>query len=116
LELFIIIYLYKIGIVDLLLESYKTLKWFFEKKINSFNIKIFDELLSLLNLKNEEDFVSHVFLIFGERSRIETNSNELKDSYLNVANHTINYKEFISTLAFYRIENVHDKLNCKILH
>lgn len=101
-----------LGIVDLLLESYKTLKWFFEKKVDSFNIKTFDELLSLLNVKNEEDFANHVFLIFGERSRIELNRNDLKEIYFKVANHTINYKEFISTLAFYRIENVHDKLNC----
>jgi len=99
----------------LLLESHITLKWFFEKKINSFNIKTFDELLYLLNLKNEEDFANHVFLIFGEKSfRNEIKWSELKEEYFNVASYTINYKEFISSLAFYRIENFHDKLNCKI--
>ena len=95
------------------MESYKTLKWFFEKKIDSFNIKTFDELLSLLNLKNEEEFASYVFLIFGEKSKIDINSNDLKEVYYKVSKHTINYKEFISCLAFFRIENTHDKLNCK---
>ncbi len=91
----------------------ETLKLFLEKKINSFNIQTFDELLSLLEIKNEEEFACHVFLIFGEKSRTDINRNDLKEIYSKVANYTINYKEFISTLAFYTMENVVDKLNCK---
>ncbi len=99
--------------IDLLLDSHKNLKWFFEKKVNNLNIKTFDELLSLLNLRNEENFANHIFLIFGEKKfRNDINMNELKEEYYNVAGCTINYKEFISSLAFYSIENFHDKLNC----
>jgi hypothetical protein len=95
-----------------LIESHKRIKWFIEKRISFLNIKTFDELLSLLNVKNEEEFATDIFLIFGEKTNKELNRNDLKEIYWKVSNCVINYKEFISCMAFFRIENIHDKLNC----
>lgn len=95
-----------------MLENNFKIIWFIEKKLDHFNIKTFDELLTLLGVRGEEEFAKYVFLIFGEKSKYELNNNDLKHTYHKVANYTINYKDFLSTMAFYRVENIHDKLNC----
>jgi len=94
------------------LESYKRIKWFLEKKNDSFNIKTFDELLSLLNVKDEEEFACNIYQIFGKYTRVGLILDR-DEFYYKFANYIINYKESISILAFYRMENIHDKLSCK---
>jgi hypothetical protein len=78
------------------------------------NIKKFDELLFLLNIKNEEELIYNIFYIFGEKNFKAINTNELKDEYYRFKNLAINLKEFLSVIIFYRMENQNNKLNCNI--
>jgi len=99
-------------IIDRILEKRHSIKNFLFKQKNSFTIKTLDELLSVLNLKGEIEFIQQIYYIFGEN--ISANHKHIIDNYgEEFSKKKINFREVFNSLAFFRMENIKAKISGK---
>jgi hypothetical protein len=82
------------------------------KQKNSFTIKTLEELLSVLDLKGEIEFIQQIFFIFGEN--ISSNIKHITNNYIKeISKKKINFREVFNILAFFRMENIKAKISRK---
>jgi len=100
-------------VVDHILENRHPIKSFLDNKKYTFTIRTLDELLSVLNLKGEIEFIQKIFYIFGEN--ISKSHDYLINTYgKEFCKKKVNFREVFDLLAFFRMDNFKAKVSSKI--
>ena len=105
-----------LGIIDIILEKRRPIKYLIDKNKSYFTIKTLDELMSILNLKGEKEFSCDVFSIFGENTKNEISDEIIKNFGKDIGRKRVNFREVIATLAFFRMNNYQAKISSKIFN
>lgn len=96
--------------MDKLLDNRKKIQYLINNNKAQFTVKTLDEMLSLLEMKGEKEFSIEIFHIFGQNNNDEYTNEMVKTFGVEVAKKTVNFREILFTLAFFRMESYHGKI------